>query len=121
MISRQRAIENVSTSSRRRMKMAAVPKRIPAVMPSVNASLRVRLRVKAIFTVYLANSQVKAFIHCLIFLHIFKTMKGYHALTRIPNQVCCNNLLHILLCKPWVFMYFSSPVSYTHLTLPTKA
>ena len=50
MISRQKAIENVSSCIRKRMKMDAVPKRIPAVMPSVNASFRVRLRVKAIFT-----------------------------------------------------------------------
>ena len=50
MTSRQKAIENVSSCFRKRMKMDAVPKRIPAVMPSVNASVRVRLGVKAIFT-----------------------------------------------------------------------
>ena len=45
IIRRQKAIQNVSRFCRNLMKMAAVPKRTPAVMPSVRASFLVLTRI----------------------------------------------------------------------------
>jgi hypothetical protein len=42
---RQKAIENASKPCRNLMKMAAVPKRMPAAMPSVKASSLVLIRI----------------------------------------------------------------------------
>ena len=54
--SRQKAIEKVSTSPKNRTKIEAVPKSIPAINPSVNASFRVRLKAKYLFhPFFLAN------------------------------------------------------------------
>jgi hypothetical protein len=45
IISRQKAIENASKFCRNLMKMAAVPKKTPAVMPSVKANFLVLTRI----------------------------------------------------------------------------
>ena len=45
IINRQKAIENASKFCRNLMKMAAVPKRTPAAMPSVKASFLVLTRI----------------------------------------------------------------------------
>jgi hypothetical protein len=49
IIKRQKAMENVSTFCRNRMKIEAVPKRMPAVMPSVKASFLVLSRIQTPF------------------------------------------------------------------------
>jgi len=51
IINRQKAIENASKFCRNLMKMAAVPNRTPAIMPSVKASFLVLTRIlDALFT-----------------------------------------------------------------------
>jgi hypothetical protein len=55
IINRQKAMENASKFCRNLMKMAAVPKRTPAVMPSVKASFLVLTRISdALFTLQLS-------------------------------------------------------------------
>jgi hypothetical protein len=52
IIKRQKAIENASRSCRNLMKMAAVPKRTPAVTPSVKASFLVLTYIYMTFSLH---------------------------------------------------------------------
>jgi hypothetical protein len=52
IIKRQKAIENASKFCRNLMKMAAVPKRTPAIMPSVKASFLVLTRILEPFSLF---------------------------------------------------------------------
>jgi hypothetical protein len=52
MIKRQKAIEKVSRFWRNLMKMAAVPKRMPAVIPSITAILLVLIRIIKPFSLF---------------------------------------------------------------------